>query len=191
VLASLTCALPAVSEPLALAKARKKSSPARRHRKVARKPPAVPLNPETVNNPALASLVAKGASGAAVLRAQVLLDRSRFSPGEIDASYGSNLGRAISGFQKAHGVEPTGVVDPATWKLLNGDSAPVLVRYTITPQDVAGPFQEIPEDMMAKSALPALGYSTALEELSENFHVSPALLTKLNPGKSFDQAGQE
>jgi murein L,D-transpeptidase YcbB/YkuD len=144
VLAALAVALPAASEPLALAKARKKSSPARRHRQVARKPRAVPLNPETVNNPATSSPVARGASGAAVLRAQVLLDRARFSPGEIDGSYGSNLERAITGFQKAHGGEPTGVVDAATWKLLNGDSAPVLVRYTITPQDVAGPFQEIP-----------------------------------------------
>ena len=191
VLAALAVTLPAASEPLELAKARKKSSPARRHRKVARKPAAVPLNPETVNNPATAALVAKGASGAAVLRAQVLLDRARFSPGEIDGSYGSNLGKAIAGFQKAHGAEPTGVADPATWKLLNGDSGPVLVRYAITAQDVAGPFQEIPEDMMAKGALPALGYSSALEELSENFHSSPTLLTKLNPGKSFDKAGEE
>jgi lipoprotein-anchoring transpeptidase ErfK/SrfK len=45
--------------------------------------------------------------------------------------------------------------------------------------------------MMEKSALPALGYSSALEELAENFHASPKLLTKLNPGKSFDKAGEE
>ena len=191
VLAALAIALPAASEPLALAKARKKSSPARRHRPVSWKPPALPLNPETVNNPATSSPVARGSSGAAVLRAQVLLDRARFSPGEIDGSSGSNLEKAIAGFQKANGVEPTGVVDAATWKVLNGDSAPVLVHYAITPQDVAGPFQEVPEDMMAKSALPALGYASALEELSENFHVSPTLLTKLNPGKSFDKAGEE
>jgi lipoprotein-anchoring transpeptidase ErfK/SrfK len=190
VLASLTLALPALSEPLVLAKARRKSVPTRRHRRVARKPP-VSFAFDAVNNPATASLVARGASGAAVLRAQVLLDRARFSPGEIDGSYGSNVEKAISGFQRAHGVEPTGVVDPATWKLLKGDSAPVLVRYAITAQDVAGPFLPIPEDMMEKSALPALGYSSALEELSENFHVSPKLLTKLNPRKSFDKGGVE
>ena len=194
VLAALAVALPAASEPLVLAKARKKSAPARRHRshrRVARKPPAVSFAFDVVNNPATASLVARGASGAGVLRAQVLLDRARFSPGEIDGSYGANVGKAIAGFQKARGVEPTGVVDPATWKLLNGDTAPVLVRYAITAKDVAGPFQPIPEDMMEKSALPALGYSSALEELSENFHVSPTLLTKLNRGKSFDKAGEE
>jgi peptidoglycan hydrolase-like protein with peptidoglycan-binding domain len=185
VIVALALALPLASEPLVLAKvkARKKSA--------VRKPAVAALDFDRVNNPATRTLVRRGASGAGVLRAQVLLDRARFSPGEIDGSYGSNLERAISGFQNAHGVEPTGVVDPATWKLLNGDSAPVLVRYAITAQDVVGPFQEIPEDMMEKGALPALGYASALEELSENFHSSPKLLTKLNPGKSFDKAGEE
>ena len=185
VLASLTLALPAVSEPLVLAKtkARKKSA--------VRKPAAPSFHFEVVNNPATASLVARGASGGAVLRAQILLDRARFSPGEIDGSYGSNVAKAIAGFQKAHGVEETGVVDPATWKLLNADSAAVLVRYKLTAQDVAGPFQPIPEDMMEKAALPALGYATPLEELAENFHASPKLLTKINPGKSFDKEGEE
>jgi lipoprotein-anchoring transpeptidase ErfK/SrfK len=183
-LASLTLALPATSEPLLLAKGRRK-------RTAVRKPARPTLDVTAVNDPATASLVARGRSGSAVLRAQVLLDRARFSPGEIDGSCGSNVEKAIEGFQKSRGVEPSGVVDPATWKLLNADSEPVLVRYKITDQDVAGPFLPIPEDMMEKSALPALGYSSALEELSENFHSSPKLLTKLNPGKSFDKAGEE
>lgn len=186
VLSALALALPAVAiaEPLVPAKARKKSRAARKHS-------AVSLDPKAVNNPATASLVTRGASGGGVLRAQVLLDRARFSPGEIDGSYGSNVEKAIAGFQKAHGLEPTGVVDPSTWKILNGDSARVLVRYTLTAQDVAGPFLPIPEDMMEKSALPALGYSSALEELAENFHASPKLLTRLNPGKSFEKEGEE
>lgn len=190
-IAALALALPLASEPLVLAKARRKASPSRRHRPAARKHGVAALDFDKVNDPATTTPVRPGASGAAVLRAQVLLDRARFSPGEIDGSYGSNVGRAISGFQKAHGIEPTGVVDAETWKLLNEDSAPALVRYPITAQDVAGPFQEIPEDMMAKGALPALGYSSALEELSENFHSSPTLLSKLNPGKAFDKSGEE
>ena len=36
-------------------------------------------------------------------------------------------------------------------------------------------------DMMQQQALPALGYVSALEELAERFHVSPALLARLNP----------
>ena len=183
-LATLTLALPGTSDALLLAKGRRK-------RTTVRKPAPPTFDATAVNDPATAKLVARGGVGSAVLRAQVLLDRARFSPGEIDGSYGGNVEKAIAGFQKSRGVEPTGVVDPATWKLLNADSAPALVSYTITPQDVAGPFQQIPEDMMEKSALPALGYSSALEELSENFHASPKLLTKLNPGKSFDKAGEE
>ncbi len=183
VIAALGLALPLMSEPLLLAKTKA--------RKKIRKPAAPSFHFEVVNNPKTASLVRRGSSGGAVLRAQVLLDRARFSPGEIDGAYGSNVARAIAGFQKAHGVEETGVVDPATWKLLNGDSAAVVVRYKITAQDVAGPFLPIPEDMMEKAALPALGYGSALEALAENFHASPKLLVKINPGKAFDREGEE
>ena len=54
---------------------------------------------------------------------------------------------------------------------------------------MAGPFTPVPEDMMEKAALPALGYGSALEKLAETFHASPTLLKKLNPGASFDRAG--
>lgn len=37
----------------------------------------------------------------------------------------------------------------------------------------------------------ALGYTSALEALGEKFHASPKLLQKLNPGKNFNQAGQD
>jgi lipoprotein-anchoring transpeptidase ErfK/SrfK len=97
----------------------------------------------------------------------------------------------VAGFQKAHEMTGSGMVDEATWKLLNSDAAAPVARYTIRPEDVAGPFENVPEDMMEKAALPALGYSSPLELLSEKFHASPKLLTKLNPGKSFDKAGEE
>lgn len=183
VLVALFGALPAASESLFLARPKKKAA--------VRKPAPVSLDANVVNDPATAPLVRRGASGGGVLRAQVLLDRARFSPGEIDAAFGGNVEKAIAGFQKAHGVEPTGVVDAATWKLLNADATPVLAPYTITDQDVAGPFLAIPEDMMEKSKLPALGYSSALEALGERFHTSPKLLTRLNPGSSFARAGEE
>jgi lipoprotein-anchoring transpeptidase ErfK/SrfK len=152
---------------------------------------AAAFDVSAVNDAATATPVGRGRSGAAVLRAQVLLDRAHFSPGEIDGSFGSNTVRTVSGFQEARGLPGTGKIDAATWKALNADSAPALEQYAISPEDVAGPFQQIPEDMMEKSTLSALGYSSSLELLSEKFHASPKLLTKLNPGKSFEKAGEE
>lgn len=181
VLVALLAAMPAES---LLAQSKKKKAAARR-------PAPVSLDAKVVNDSATAPIVKRGSAGGGVLRAQVLLDRARFSPGEIDAAFGSNVEKAVAGFQKARGVEPTGVVDAATWKLLNADAAPVLVSYEITAADVAGPFQAVPEDMMEKAKLPALGYSSTLEALAERFHASPKLLGRLNPGSSFSRAGEE
>lgn len=152
---------------------------------------ALPLTIEAVNDTKIADPVGPKTSGAAVLRAQILLDRARFSPGEIDGSYGANVRKAIAGFQQQNGLDPSGLVDQPTWAALNRDTAPVLTTYKVTEKDVAGPFVSIPNDMMEKSKLSALGYTSALEALGEKFHASPKLLKKLNPDKDFTQAGQD
>lgn len=147
------------------------------------------LTPESVNDAKQTATVGPRSSGAAVLRAQVLLDRARFSSGEIDAGFGSNLRVAILGYQAANGLDATGTIDTPTWAALDRDTAPALIDYTITDADVAGPFNPIPTDIVEKSKLSALGYITPTEELGEHFHVSPKLLQRLNPGKDFAKAG--
>jgi lipoprotein-anchoring transpeptidase ErfK/SrfK len=151
--------------------------------------PAPALTPESVNGAARDGVAVSGAP--AFLRAQVLLDRAHFGPGEIDGANGSNLRRALAGYQRKQGLKDSGTLDGATWKALNADPAEALTTYTIAEADVAGPFAPIPEDMAAKAKLPALGYASAVEALGEKFHSSPALLQRLNPGKDFTRAGEQ
>lgn len=149
------------------------------------------LTAGSVNAADLAPLVTSDSRGAAALRAQILLERARFSPGEIDSAYGSNMRRAVAGFQASNGLEANGNVDAATWAALDRDTAPVLTAYKLSAADVAGPFTRMPADMMNKSKLPSLGYTSAIEALGEKFHASPRLLQQLNPGKDFSREGEE
>ena len=41
--------------------------------------------------------------------------------------------------------------------------------------------------MQQRAQLPALGYESLREALGERFHMSPALLSQLNPGRSFER----
>jgi lipoprotein-anchoring transpeptidase ErfK/SrfK len=155
------------------------------------KPTPVPLDAASVNASGMGHLVGPSAEtrGPAVLRAQILLSRAHFSPGEIDGRVGLTMRKDISAFQKARGLPMTGVVSDDTWRALETDSAPAIIQAQIAPEDVAGPFTPVPEDMMEKAKLPALNYASALEGLGEKFHSSPALLKELNPGVTFEQAG--
>jgi lipoprotein-anchoring transpeptidase ErfK/SrfK len=151
-------------------------------------PPAAPV--AGVADVVQGAGVADAAEAASVLRAQVLLDRLHFSPGEIDGVAGSNVAKAVRGFQRSQGLDASGELDAATWTALEADAVPTLVDYTLLPADVAGPFVLAPRDMIEKSKLPALGFASVGEALGERFHASPKLLRALNPGKALDRAGE-
>ncbi|TLX23242.1 murein L,D-transpeptidase [Thermomonas fusca] len=119
---------------------------------------------------------------ASVLRAQVLLLRAHYSGGEIDGLAGKNLARAVRGYQAAQGIEASGKLDAATWAALNQDAAPVLVEYTLTAEDVAGPYAPTPEQPADKAKMPRLVYQDVFEMLGERFNGKPALIRALNPG---------
>jgi lipoprotein-anchoring transpeptidase ErfK/SrfK len=150
------------------------------------------LDAATVNQAQISpkSKARKGPS-AVLLRAQVLLDRAHFSPGEIDGKSGENARRAIAAFQKARGLRPDGKLDKGTLaKLVETGSEPALVEYKIDAGDVKGPFViSMPKDFELMAELDHLGYASPLELLSEKFHGSEALLQALNPGQMFDAAG--
>jgi len=150
----------------------------------------VPIDPAAVNNPAQQQLT-DGAKGPGVVRAQILLARAHFSCGEIDGVFGSNFQKALNAFQGERKLPVNGTLDDATWNALNADAAPALINYTLTPEDLKGPFTPIPPDVKDQAKLPFLGYTSPLEQTGEKFHSSPELLQALNPGAKFDHEGQQ
>ena len=148
------------------------------------------LTLEAVNGADLKAKEEKGVRPA-ILKAQVLLDRARFSPGAIDGHDGENVQNAIKAFEKARDLKVDGKLDEELWAKLNETSSdPVLIEYKITEDDVKGPFTEkIPHKLEEQAKLDRLGYTSAEELLAEKFHMDEDLLKALNPGKSFDKAG--
>lgn len=131
-----------------------------------------------------------GARSRDILIAQVLVDRSRHSPGVIDGYDGGNTRRALKAFESANGLTADGKVDDELMRKLSANLGDGILRsYTITSEDVSGPFKPVPGSMKAMAKRDALGFASAEELLSEKFHMTPGLLKALNPGARLAKAG--
>ena len=128
-----------------------------------------------------------------ILKAEILLDRARFSPGSIDGIDGDNVRKAIAAYRRQMGLSEGSDLDEPTWdKLTAGDTEPVLVRRPLTADDLKGPFTTfIPARFESQSGLRRLGYKDVKEELSEQYHVSIAVLVELNPAERWTTPGSE
>jgi lipoprotein-anchoring transpeptidase ErfK/SrfK len=140
------------------------------------------IDVDAFNNATDAPLLRKGSNGAAVVRAQILLDRAWYSSGEIDGRFGANMERMVRAYQGARGLQRTGTVTAQTWEALRQDQAPLLARYAVTEADVAGPYQRTPKDMGERSKMKAMVYESAVEALAERFHTSVDYLRRINGG---------
>jgi lipoprotein-anchoring transpeptidase ErfK/SrfK len=150
------------------------------------------LTADSINKAEVSEKGPRAWSPALVARAQILLDRTSFSPGEIDAKQGENFKKAIQAFADASGAPVKSGLTKDLWlKLTAADSNPAVVEYQITEDDIRGPFvPDLPSKMEEMKDLPAVPYKTAAEALAEKFHMSEELLKSLNPESSFDRAGE-
>ena len=150
------------------------------------------LRAEAINKAEPSGKNRRSLSPAVIARAQILLDRAKFSPGEIDAKDGENFKKAIRSFAEAYGLSSKAGLTKEIWlKLVQIGPQPAVTEYLITEDDVRGPFlPELPPKMEDMKDLPAVSYTSAAEALAEKFHMSEELLRKLNAQISFDRAGE-
>src|SRR4051794_10857850 len=80
---------------------------------------AARIDPAAINNAEFPSKPpARDKVDPALVKAQVLLDRARFSPGEIDGKLGDNAQKALRAFAKANGLDADKSLTPEIWEKL-------------------------------------------------------------------------
>lgn len=112
------------------------------------------VTPENINNQKQYTPLFGDVAGPSVFRAQLLLDRTNFSPGIVDAKWGKNTEKAVYWMQKAEGLPANGQVDQKTYQRLielAGNPDRLVVERKLTEKDVAGEFKKLPADIYEKA----------------------------------------
>ncbi|MGV3491707.1 MAG: L,D-transpeptidase family protein [Devosia sp.] len=161
--------------------------------------PSVPVAPLTVEAINAADLMALPAQyvppaeteppvdrlpDAAIVRLQVLLDRTGASPGVIDGFDGDNVRKAVIAFELMAGLPTDGVIDTDMLAALATDQ-PVVGQYQLTQADLDAVGPPIPTDYAEQAAMSWLGYASIQEAIAERFHMDVDLLVALNPGATW------
>ncbi|WP_065372967.1 L,D-transpeptidase family protein [Ensifer adhaerens] len=151
---------------------------------------AQPLQPDAINNASIAPSSLEPKTGAAdepdpaIVRLQVLLDRTGASPGVIDGYDGENVRKAIAAFETMQGLPADGKLDPDVIERLS-DQTPTVQPYVISEDDTKGLVATIPKDYSEQAKMDHLGYSSVVEKLAERFHMDIDLLKALNAASMF------
>ena len=149
----------------------------------------VKAGPLNVALPAGVTKADLGKRDAQMIAVQVMLDRSRHSPGVIDGYGGGNTDRAITAYRQVHNLSGSGVDRGLLQSLLEDQSGDIFRTYTLTQEDLNYNFVDVPDDFAAKARLEALNYESPLEMLAERFHMDEGFLKAINPGVDFSRAG--
>ena len=148
------------------------------------------VNPAAIEAAPIRVPIKGDVNGPSVLKAQIFLDRANYSVGPIDGRWGKNSEIAVYWFQQQSGLTPTGDVDEATFRAIASaaGASPAIASYTVTAEDLAGPFVKIPDNVYEQAKLDCLCYESLAEKLAEKFHTTVETLELLNPQRSLAQA---
>jgi lipoprotein-anchoring transpeptidase ErfK/SrfK len=126
-------------------------------------------------------------AGPVVARAQILLDRARFSVGVIDGHAAKNTALALLWFQKTQNLPQTSQLDQATYDRLMAvaGSRPLVRQVTIDASMLKGTIPVLSHNVYEQAKMKCLCYASITEAMAERFHTSLEMMRRLNPGVGF------